>query len=121
MSFHCPEKLRILTGQLASDASFGNNGAFFIPFKLSSKSGIWAIASDGRGWEHVSASAKNRTPSWSEMCRIKALFWDPEDVVVQYHPRESEYINCHPYTLHLWRPIGFELPTPPSILVGPKT
>ena len=24
----------------------------------------------------------------------------------------------HPYCLHMWKPIGVEIPTPPSILVG---
>jgi hypothetical protein len=54
------------------------------------------------------------------MCHVKALFWDPEDWVVQYHPAESEYVNNHPHTLHLWRPTAATLPTPPSILVGVK-
>lgn len=52
---------------------------------------------------------------------IKTLFWDKEDTVIQYHPPQSQYVNCHPFTLHLWRPIGLTIPVPPSILVGPKT
>ena len=54
------------------------------------------------------------------MCQIKAMFWDAEDVVLQYHPRESDYVDVHPFCLHLWRPVGIEIPTPPSIMVGPK-
>ncbi len=54
------------------------------------------------------------------MCFIKDLFWDEDDVVVQYHPAKSDYVNNHQYTLHLWRPTEGEMPTPPSIMVGIK-
>jgi hypothetical protein len=71
-------------------------------------------------WEHVSVStSRARTPTWAEMCQVKDLFWDEEDCVVQYHPPRSDYVNHHPYVLHLWRPIGVTLPRPPSIMVGP--
>lgn len=69
-------------------------------------------------WEHVSISTQTRCPTWEEMCFVKDLFWDEEDCVVQYHPPKSDYINCHPRCLHLWRPIGLEIPRPPKILVG---
>lgn len=117
-----PEEYRITSGPLASDSSFGNNGAFIIPFFY----GVYAyiIASDGEGWEHVSvhihSNGRDRTPSWDEMCRIKSLFWDDQDTVIQYHPRKSEYVNHHSHCLHLWKPIGIEIPLPPSELVGPK-
>lgn len=77
------------------------------------------------GWDHVSISVRRKgdrhhhgLPSWAEMCLIKDLFWEPEDVVVQFHPRASEYVDQHP-CLHLWHYIpGF--PTPDPILVGDK-
>lgn len=80
------------------------------------------IASDGYGWKHVSVSYMERdnTPTWDIMCKIKDLFWEPEDWVVQYHPAKSEYINNHPGVLHLWQPLNEKLPTPPSIMVGLK-
>lgn len=78
------------------------------------------IASNGMGWEHVSISLKNRCPNWREMCFVKDFFWDPHEVVMQLHPAKSEYVNMHPNCLHLWRPIGIDIPTPPSILVGFK-
>jgi hypothetical protein len=53
------------------------------------------------------------------MTFVKRLCWDGEDVVVQFHPRESEYVNCHPHVLHLWRHTTKAFPTPPAILVGP--
>jgi hypothetical protein len=76
------------------------------------------IFSDGLGWEHVSVSTPAR---WPEMCFVKALFWSPDDVVIQFHPAEAEYVNQHPNCLHLWRPQGVTLPTPPPILVGART
>ena len=115
-----PHNLRVRTGPVGSDDSAGDNGAFRVPSR--DHHVLWCIASDGLGWEHVSVHAtenrQNRVPSWEEMCYVKALFWDPEDVCVQYHPRESEYVNCHEWTLHIWRPIGRELPTPTPELVG---
>lgn len=54
------------------------------------------------------------------MCKVKDLFWEPEDWVVQYHPAKSEYISNHPGCLHLWQPLNEKLPTPPSIMVGFK-
>ena len=88
------------------------------------------IASDGDAWEecgfeppaweHVSVSTAVRCPTWEEMCHVKEIFWDPEDVVIQLHPPRSEWVNCHPYTLHLWRPIGIVLPRPPALTVGPR-
>ena len=107
---------------LYSDITFGNMGAFEIP--LSNRTVAMCIASDGMDWEHVSvhmvSDGKQRTPTWAEMCKIKALFWGVEDWVCQYHPAESEYVNQHPHTLHLWRPMKQELPKPLSILVGMK-
>lgn len=54
------------------------------------------------------------------MCQVKAIFWDKDDVVMQLHPAESEYVNFHKYCLHLWRPIGIAIPVPPTYMVGPK-
>jgi hypothetical protein len=115
--FHVPEKYRIRTGPLASDSRYGNNGAFEY---WHGGNRIRVIASDGEGWNHVSVSLAHRTPTWEEMCFIKDKFWDEEDQVIQFHPPKSQYVNYHPYTLHLWQPIGVEIPLPPSIMVGPK-
>ena len=78
---------------------------------------IWSF---GGGWEHVSIAPYKRsyTPSWSEMCRIKDMFFHDDEVVVQYHPAKSEYVSNVDNCLHLWRPINETMPTPPSIMVG---
>ena len=118
MGFKVPEKYRITRGRIGSDAGYGNNGAFQVGLRRGQT--VFVIASDMLGWEHVSVSRKDRCPTWEEMCQVRAMFWDPEDVVVQYHPRESDYVNNHPNCLHLWRPVDIELPTPPAIMVGVK-
>lgn len=71
-------------------------------------------------WEHVSVSLQTRCPTWDEMCWIKDLFFEDEETVLQFHPPKSEYVDFHPFCLHLWRPIHFEQPTPPTIAIGPK-
>jgi hypothetical protein len=72
-------------------------------------------------WEHVSVSLDRALsmamcPTWAEMCFIKAIFWDEEEMVVQYHPARSEYVNNHPGVLHLYRYKG-EMPKPPKVTV----
>lgn len=99
----------------------GNNGAFVLP-KQGSKVGFYffIIASSGMDWEHVSVSIipQMRCPTWEEMCYIKSFFWEDEEAVMQLHPPKSEWVNNHPYCLHLWRPILKEIPLPPKGMVG---
>ena len=112
--FHAPEQYLMIHPTLG--LGDGNNGFFVFH-----RDGVTfhCIASDGMGWEHVSVTLnKKRTPTWDEMCMLKNLFWDEDDCVVQYHPPKSEYVNNHPHCLHLWRPIGVELPRPQKIMVG---
>ena len=46
-----PEEYRIKNGPLASDSTYGNNGAFDIPFESYV---LFCVASDGGNWDHVS-------------------------------------------------------------------
>lgn len=73
-------------------------------------------------WQHVSVSFGanvEKTPSWKTMCLIKDLFFEPEDVVIQFHPAKSMNVNNHPGCLHLWRCTdGREQPMPSKWLVG---
>lgn len=131
MAFHVPELARDTTHpQLGSTSAFGNNGAFHLE---SPEPGwrLFLICSDAsdpdvpesEGWEHVSVHAhrgngQQRTPTWKEMCYVKGLCWDDEDVVIQFHPRKSEYVNNHKHVLHLWRYTSAPIPTPAPILVG---
>jgi hypothetical protein len=109
--FHVPELFRVL----ASDARYGNNGAFAV--KLKHHQTVHVIASDELGWEHVSVSRKDRLPTWDELRQVKNIFWDDEDCVVLYFPKLSEYANDHPFCMHLWRPTDVELPRPNMLLV----
>lgn len=84
------------------------------------KKPMTVVFSNGMGWDHVSVSYPSRTPNWEEMCIVKDIFFEKDEMVIQYHPVESEYVNNHPYTLHLWKPQNKEVPSPPSILVGVK-
>jgi len=108
------EQARVSVGEWATDAG-DLEGVFLI--------GVLKIISSGPqgGWEHVSVSTYDRTPTWEEMHFIKDLFWSPEECVMQLHPPESEYVNFHPYCLHLWRPTDREIPMPPSTMVGLKS
>lgn len=110
--------------QLMGDAGGRDYGRFFIPSPEDGRD-LQVIASAGDmpevPWEHVSVSRRDRCPSWREMCFIKDAFFKEDDIVMQLHPRKADYVNFHPYCLHLWKPIGKEIPTPPSYLVGPKT
>lgn len=105
------EKDRMANGEFASDISCGNNGAFRIYCPLTKKV-LFVIVSDGEGWDHVSVSMKNRTPAWIEMCFIKDIFWSKDEVVIQYHPREVDYINVHEHCLHMWRSQSEIMPKP---------
>jgi hypothetical protein len=103
------------------------NGSFLIPFtdEHHGNHTLGCIATDGAGWEHVSVTDQTptrksqfTTPSWEMMCRIKRAFWDDDETVIQLHVPQVEWVNDHPGCLHLWKPIGIELPRPPALLVG---
>lgn len=135
MTWHVPEHLRITNKR---DPMWSLPGKPFGTFHIPVGAGrvLRALACDGvdepddpipeeaLGWEHVSVSAvlrggisRPKLPIWDEMCTVKDLFWGPEDVVVQFHPAKSEYVDDHP-VLHLWRYILAEFPTPNPLMVG---
>lgn len=122
MPLRVPNHYRIRTGDMASRDSDGNNGLFQLPPIIPGRN-LLVMASDGLGWEHVSVSILGRkqlTPTWMEMDHVRGLFWEDEDVVIQYHPKRSQHVNNHPGCLHMWRPLGVELPTPLMEMVGIK-
>lgn len=85
--------------------------------KFSNKNVANVIWSFGGGWDHVSISFRNRVPTWDEMCRVKEIFFRDDEVCVEYHPAKKDYVNIHPYCLHIWKPQEAEIPTPPVIFV----
>ena len=110
---------RIRKGEFASDGSYGLTGAFVVFGPRGEWLRIIADNTDA-AWEHVSVSTTHRTPNWTEMCFVKNLFWNEDECVIQYHPPKKDYVNCHPYCLHLWKPLKHVIPMPPPIMVGPK-
>lgn len=126
-------KWRLRQGPYGSDDSMKDGGVFQIPYK-DTNTMLFVIATSGNPpllgteiWEHVSARAfddaksaspKERTPTWDEMCFLKDIFWHPEECVIQYHPPKSQYVNVHPHVLHLWRQAGVDMPTPPKGYIG---
>ena len=126
--FHAPEKYRYRgnhpiygdCGQMRGE----NFGVFFVPIWTGPRNARMAVVcSEGEGWEHVSVSlpdSPRKCPSWDEMSLVKDMFWDGEECVVQFHPPKGDHVNNHTGCLHLWRYVGGEFPTPPSILVGIK-
>ena len=77
---------------------------------------IWSW---GGGWEHVSFNpGTGKTPGWEDMCLLKDIFFEPEEVAIQIHPAKSQYVSNLDHCLHLWRCTSAEQPLPPSIMVG---
>jgi hypothetical protein len=81
------------------------------------KTEIHIIATTGDGWDHVSVSCQLRTPTWDEMEQVKRLFFKLHETAMQLHVPPHEHVNCHPHTLHLWRPIDVVIPRPPEHMV----
>lgn len=120
------ENYRVRRGSMASTTQYGNYGAFIVPSSPRGRM-LLVIVSEGSadgepgfGWEHVSVSLPDRTPTWEEMCLVKDLFFRDDETVIQYHPPKSSYVNAHNFCLHLWRHRLQQFPMPPVELVGPQ-
>ena len=66
---------------------------------------------DGLPWLHASMAGPGRVPTWQEMADLKAWVVGSEGIAYQVMPPTSEYVNDHPFVLHLWAPLGHR-PTP---------
>jgi hypothetical protein len=112
---------RVRHGLFASRTEDGGYGCFFVTAPSGEDLKIVSTPGDNpavQGWEHVSVSCRMRCPTWEEMCFVKDLFWCSDEAVVQFHPPRADYINNHPFRLHLFKPTDQELRLPPTILVG---
>lgn len=103
--------VRVLIKQLGED---GGCGYLYLP---RTKKPIQVVFSNSGGWDHVSVSLHNRCCTWDEMCQVKDIFFHEDECVLQYHPTKKDYINIHPYVLHLWRPQDTEIVMPPKEFV----
>lgn len=117
-----PHEYRLKNSPRPPDGQVG--GMFDIPHPKILNYSIYCIATSGGGWDHVSVSIKStvrkveRCPTWEEMCFVKSLFWDDEESAMQLHPPKSQWVNNHPYCLHLWRPQDAAIPLPNPLMVG---
>ncbi len=64
-------------------------------------------------WEHVSVALPSVCPTWEIMQTVKTWFWRDDEVVIQFHPSRGDYVNAHPFCLHLWKP-PYKLELPPK-------
>ena len=114
--------------RVAGNSSMGNNGIFMYKHHKIVGYLYNCQVSDGLGWEHVSVTlqdhrnrrhpkAVKRCPTWEEMCFIKDMFWNKDETVIQFHPKESAYVNVHDYVLHLWKKVGKEHELPSKTMV----
>jgi len=94
----------------------GISGEYLIPVDGSV---LAVIVADGLGWDHVSVSVRRvrRCPTWTELERIRELFFHDDETVVYYSPPRDLHINLHAFVLHMWRPQAGEIPLPPSFMV----
>jgi len=60
------------------------------------------VEGDGQRWMHVSVSRSSKLPSWDDLRLVKDTFIGKSRKAIQVLPPESEYVNFHPYVLHLW-------------------
>jgi hypothetical protein len=69
----------------------------------------------GARWLHVSCSYSDRLPSWEDLKAVKRIFIGPELTAWQIVAPDSEWVDFHPYTLHLWARLDPEsgAPMPP--------
>ena len=67
-----------------------------------------ATMDDGGVWIHCSLSRKSRLPSWDDMKRVKDAFFGEDSEAFHVLPKKDDYINLHPFCMHLWTPAETE-------------
>lgn len=86
--------------RVAEDGAAFRRGSIQVLFTLSRES-------DGELWVHVSAcgrtgASKFYLPDWQDMKRVKRDFIGEDAWAYQVFPAAKDYINQHPYVLHLF-------------------
>ena len=102
----------------SQSVEFSNDG--IAGFMVIDRIDMSFVASWGGGWDHVSVSPtkKKIVPSWEMMCKVKDIFFNDDEAVIQIHPQKDQYVNNMPNCLHLWRANDKEMVLPPSFMVG---
>jgi hypothetical protein len=101
---------------MASEDTDGWNGCFLVPVDGEL---YHIMIGDGMGWRHLSVTnaQKKVLPTWGAMTRLKDLFFADDSWAVQFFPAKDDYVNCHPYCLHIWESIDEPMPHPSIALV----
>lgn len=60
---------------------------------------------DGERWLHLSVAHPQRLPTWAEFIDVKEWAMGTERFAAQVIPPRSQYVNFHPYCLHLYSPL----------------
>ena len=83
----------------SSAATYRNKGmGLVVLFSLSTMN-------DGTYFVHCSLSRRSRLPSWQDVKVVKDAFLGEDVEAFHVLPKKEEYINLHPFCLHLWQPI----------------
>ncbi len=124
MKKELPEQYRRKSEKTVYETKAGDDfGAFRIPHPKNKNLFYKCLVGVGLGWDHVSVTVYNPkagqdfTPNWDDMCHVKDIFFDEDEVVIQFHPAKKDYVNFSKHTLHLWKPQNIELPTPNRLMV----
>jgi hypothetical protein len=56
----------------------------------------------GQKWQHVSVSRATRLPTWRDIRTVKDLFIGRDEKAIMVLPADAEYINVHPYCMHMY-------------------
>jgi hypothetical protein len=74
--------------------------------RFAHRSGLHVIVSvdeaPGERWLHVSCSYVDHLPSWGDLKAVKTIFIGRENEAWQFLAPESEWVDDHEFTLHLW-------------------
>ena len=100
---HSDVRPRVLPGEWSEVESYEN------ATRYESRDGLRVILEtemvDGALWLHASMSRRDRIPSWRDLQRVKDTFIGADRKAIQVLPARSEYVNRHPYCLHLFSPL----------------
>jgi hypothetical protein len=72
---------------------------------------------DGRTWYHVSFSFPDHLPTYGDLQLVRKCFIGEDHTALQIFPPKAEYVNHHPYYLHLYVCLSEEI-VPDSIVKG---
>lgn len=64
--------------------------------------GLRALYSHDEGRMHLSIAYVDRTPQWKEIAEARYALLPDEAEFAIVLPSEVNYVNLHPYTIHLW-------------------